>query len=97
MNAATGTLVAMSRGDALFDVDVGLRVASISICVFIGGARAAVCTAVMQGLVILGFLLVSPVLSGQLVRLYWPSPPLQPAMRSAAARGITSAFDQSST
>lgn len=56
-----------SAGAIPFEIGVGLCVATIAAYVFFGGARAVVWTDVLQGLVALGFLVLSAVLFSQWV------------------------------
>ena len=60
-------LSAMSAGAIPFEIGVGLCVASIAAYTFFGGARAVVWTDVLQGLIALGFLVVSAVVFSQWV------------------------------
>ena len=61
--AGTGKVLSgLSAGAVSYELAVGLSAASIAVYIFFGGARAVVRTDVLQGLVALGFLLLSAVL-----------------------------------
>lgn len=60
-------LSGVSAGAISFEIGVGLCVASIAAYVFFGGARAVVWTDVLQGLIALGFLVLSAVVFSQWV------------------------------
>ena len=58
-------LSGVSAGAIPFEIGVGLCVACIAAYVFIGGARAVVWTDVLQGLIALGFLVMSAIVFSQ--------------------------------